>query len=512
MNPTDSDRPDAKLLLRQAMAAHEAGRAGEAKTAYDQVLDRMPAHAQALRLRGILARELDDLAESRVLLERACAAAQSDPAPRTELALTLLASGDLADAEAALRAALDLAPDHGRALANLGALAQYRGRLPEAVACHRRYLQLVPQDLEVRCNLATALADSGQPQEALAQVREALAIAPGHPFVLATQGAVLLADDEFDQAARVLELATGRNPGDDMALTNLAHACFGSGRPDAAVAALRRAAQINPDNARAAADLALLLSLQGEATAALDGCDGFLARHPGERLVLAARANVLQAAGREAEAQYLLDFDRLIHIEDLDSAPDHANLESFNRELGTAVMGNPSLLAEPVSKATRGGRQTGELDLLSQPAFSSLERVIREAIRRYVRRLAAAGQGSHPVMAYASERMSLRVWGTVLEAGGRQASHLHPLGFVSGVYYVQLPAGMATADHRAGWLTFGTPPARFTPTRPAPVRWVEPRAGRLVLFPSYFRHATEPFEARESRISIAFDAMPQRPA
>jgi hypothetical protein len=30
----------------------------------------------------------------------------------------------------------------------------------------------------------------------------------------------------------------------------------------------------------------------------------------------------------------------------------------------------------------------------------------------------------------------------------------------------------------------------------------------MILFPSYFYHRTIPFEASETRISIAFDAMP----
>ena len=393
MNSREPARPDAEALLREAMAAHEAGESSKAIEAYDQFLERMPAHAQALRLRGILARELEEFGASRALLERACAVAEADAAPRNELALTLLAMGDLAGAETALRAALDLAPDSGRALANLGALAQYRGRLPEAVACHRRYLELMPQDLEVRCNLATALADSGQPDEARAEVAEALAIAPGHPFVLATQGAVLLAGEAFAAAVPVLELATGRNPGDDMALTNLAHAYFGTGRPDAAIAALRRAAQANPDNARAAGDLALLLSSQGDAAAAVEVCERFLARHPGERLVLSACATALHAAGRAADAQYLHDFDGLISIEDLDTVPGYATLAAFNRDLVTAVTGNDSLLAEPVSKATRGGRQTGELDLKSHPVLARLEILVRDAIRRYADGLVEKGPG-----------------------------------------------------------------------------------------------------------------------
>jgi hypothetical protein len=47
--------------------------------------------------------------------------------------------------------------------------------------------------------------------------------------------------------------------------------------------------------------------------------------------------------------------------------------------------------------------------------------------------------------------------------------------------------------------------------RSAPAtRAVEPREGRLVIFPSYFYHRTRPFDCIGARISIAFDAVPRR--
>jgi len=39
-------------------------------------------------------------------------------------------------------------------------------------------------------------------------------------------------------------------------------------------------------------------------------------------------------------------------------------------------------------------------------------------------------------------------------------------------------------------------------------RVVQPRVGRLVLFPSYMWHGTIPFHAPQHRTTIAFDAIP----
>jgi len=88
---------------------------------------------------------------------------------------------------------------------------------------------------------------------------------------------------------------------------------------------------------------------------------------------------------------------------------------------------------------------------------------------------------------------------------------MHPLGWLSAVYYVALPDDMSSADEHAGWLEFGRPPDRVACRKQPPTRLIEPAAGKLVMFPSWLWHSTRPFESRQQqgqRISIAFDVMP----
>lgn len=54
----------------------------------------------------------------------------------------------------------------------------------------------------------------------------------------------------------------------------------------------------------------------------------------------------------------------------------------------------------------------------------------------------------------------------------------------------------------SGWIKFGE--TRY----PVPGGVVQPRAGRLLLFPSYMWHGTNPIHGSEPRTAIAFDAVP----
>jgi hypothetical protein len=58
----------------------------------------------------------------------------------------------------------------------------------------------------------------------------------------------------------------------------------------------------------------------------------------------------------------------------------------------------------------------------------------------------------------------------------------------------------------AGWIRFGQPPPELGLDLPHTAQ-LEPRPGRLVLFPSTMWHATVPFEEGE-RLVVAFDVRP----
>ena len=63
--------------------------------------------------------------------------------------------------------------------------------------------------------------------------------------------------------------------------------------------------------------------------------------------------------------------------------------------------------------------------------------------------------------------------------------------------------GNGKNDSHEGWLAVGEPPPEFDTGLP-PLQMVEPKPGRLVLFPSTMWHGTRPFGDGE-RLTCAFD-------
>ena len=134
-------------------------------------------------------------------------------------------------------------------------------------------------------------------------------------------------------------------------------------------------------------------------------------------------------------------------------------------------------------------------------------------MRGYVERLPAPVP-DHPLLGVdRSDILRGRVhfsgsWSVRLKPQGYNVSHTHPVGVISSALYVSLPEPAEMGEPPAGWIQFGTPPPELNLAL-EPYKRVEPKTGRLVLFPSTMWHSTVPFEDGE-RLVVAFDVRAPR--
>ncbi|RYD67820.1 MAG: hypothetical protein EOP58_02200 [Sphingomonadales bacterium] len=211
---------------------------------------------------------------------------------------------------------------------------------------------------------------------------------------------------------------------------------------------------------------------------------------PGDQAELAIIRAVL--AGRPESVDPMMDVDRLVRREVLCLG----DADAMTR-LGREIESLPRVAADPNSDATAAGLKMGAIPPRSERIDRALA-AIRDAVERHCEALAQLG--CYPAM---PRDIVLKAWTVVLAKNGRALSHNHPAGCLSGVLYVATPA--VTVE--AGALLMPLPPAGVDDW-PWPTRTLVPGAGELILFPSYFRHATLPHDSDDARISIAFDILP----
>jgi tetratricopeptide (TPR) repeat protein len=193
---------------------------------------------------------------------------------------------------------------------------------------------------------------------------------------------------------------------------------------------------------------------------------------------------------------------RLVSTFDLgDKLPPSEKLAKVLRSLHVAN-------AEYLDQSVRGGTQTdGPLLSRLEPEIHDLRVAIVNAIQQYLADLPPPDP-AHPLL---RERRDRRVrfagsWSVRLRGSGYHANHVHPQGWISSALYVALPAPAAGDAPEAGWLKIGEAPPELRADSPA-IRLIEPKPGRLVLFPSWMWHGTVPFSEGE-RLTVAFDVRP----
>ena len=108
--------------------------------------------------------------------------------------------GQVDEAIAHYRKALEIKPDYAEAHNNLGIALAGRGQVDEAIAHYRKALEIKPDDVEAHYNLGIALAGRGQVDEAIAHFRKALEIKPDFAEAHNNLGIALAGRGQIDEA------------------------------------------------------------------------------------------------------------------------------------------------------------------------------------------------------------------------------------------------------------------------------------------------------------------------
>lgn len=272
---------------------------------------------------------------------------------------------------------------------------------------------------------------------------------------------------------------------------------------------LRALLDLHPGHRPACRQLGKILRRSDRIAELLDLCLSLHARGVAHAQLFYVWGAALALGGRDEEGRALL-FDRA-RIAELDlPVPDgFESIAAFNAALAEEILGNPCRLSDfPVEdEANRGSSRVHALLAGRRP---ELVRNLLDSLQALIAaQPLPPRQAFDPWTAAAPERAHLKAWGLIQSGGDHEEWHSHPVGWMSGVYYVRVPRSVTADGFGPGCIEFGPPPA-LARARPGfvPVWRHAPRAGRLLLAPSHYPHRTIPTGADEYRISFAFDVVP----
>ncbi|MGQ0558979.1 MAG: tetratricopeptide repeat protein [Sphingosinicella sp.] len=198
----------------------------------------------------------------------------------------------------------------------------------------------------------------------------------------------------------------------------------------------------------------------------------------------------------DSRATWLSGQPGLVDTHELEIAPaDFAAVDALLLRLHTDAI-------DTIGQSVRGGSQTRwNLFDRVEPELTPLKSAIERGIACYVDRLPQEDD-THPLLRHRNDPLKITAsWSVRFQDAGYHEPHYHPLGLLSSACYFRVAT--AGADTQDGWLEIGRPAPDLLMDL-EPLATIEPKPGRLVLFPSYLIHGTRPFRAGE-RMTVAFD-------
>ena len=224
---------------------------------------------------------------------------------------------------------------------------------------------------------------------------------------------------------------------------------------------------------------------------------------------VAYTAIIDQQEGEDRAFQEVIDYDAHVHAFDLAERVAAPELERFNRALVEAVQRAPSFQPERHVESPYAKYVTDNLNEDPVPAVRRFRDLVQERVDGVIASLGPIE--GHPYYGAIPEAYDLYIFGAWLESGGFHSPHVHSQGWMSGVYYAQVPDFDVTGnDDRSGCLEFGRSPFEEAIGFPTCKHRLRPREDQLIMWPSYYLHSTVPCATTRPRVTMGFDVVPRR--
>lgn len=467
-------KADAELTAQHISALTALGRQAEAVTTYRNIVASAPDNLPALHALAISLNATGQFSEARHVAQRALTRGYETAAVYNTYARSLTSLGAHEKAEAALRKSLERDPRLIEAHNSLSQLVWVRtGDLGQATASLDAALQTFANDDALWATKAAILQGAGDARSAYACLADRVAGPHASPTLLVRAGLAAL---EFD--------------------------------PATAQCLAERALRARPVNTPARTLLAAAKLGTGDAQGALSDCELLLAAAPDNQYLIALQTTAWRLLNDERYAQHC-DYSNLVLPMQLEAPPPWGDMASFLAELSVSLnrLHDPHGHALLFQSLRHGTETTQDLARSDDPVIRALFTACAAPINRYLEHI---GHGSDPLRRRNKGRWRFNgSWSVRLRTSGFHTQHVHPRGWISSACYIELPDSMGEGGTHEGVLTFGEPGIMTSPTLSAE-HSIRPSPGMLVLFPSYLWHGTVPFSSNQARLTVAFDAVPER--
>ena len=438
----------------------QTGRLFESLDAKKKAVDLNPDDHESHYNLGNTLKDLDMLEDAEVSYRKAILLKPVYVEAYSSLAMTLKSLGRLREAEESYKKAITLNPDFPNLYYDLGITLKALGRLEEAEESYRRAISIKYDFPQAHNNLGTILKELDKIDEAEESYRQAIVFDSSYSQAHINLGGILKDLKKYEEAIKHFDLINTpytKSQSLECLYKNENYIKFN--------------------------ELLNSISLEESINIRVAAVSAFASHQLKKEDPYEFCKNPLDFIVVEKLADYDLHWDSLI---------DEILKESDNYKLTWE------------SRTTKNGFQ-GPSDIFSKPSelISKLEFNIRELVDRY---LIKFNSESNVFIKSWPQESKLTGWFNKLLKNGYQDSHIHPDGWLSGVFYLETVDLPGNDEGAIEFSLHGYDLPIIDENYPRKI--YNPRRGDIVLFPSSLFHRTIPFTSDSNRSVIAFDLEP----
>jgi Flp pilus assembly protein TadD len=483
--------PPGPLRFEDAIAAYESGERETLLPRLEQAVQARTGDPRLWHLHGLVLRELDRREEALPSLRTAAQMAPGSARIAHALARTLLEAG-LPSVDAFGRA-LQLAPADQEVATGLTAAFIAEGEPETAIAGLTKILRRSPHWVQGHALLARLRWAQGEREEFASSFEEALAVDPLNLDLRRELLVSLMHADRYQEALRAIDAGRAAIGDQLIFAVNEAIAYAEMGEIDTAERLFAPYADLEDPAVQVRRVRMYLRSDRPDLAA--ETLEPWL--QTPAAFMFWPYASLAWRQVDQPRWRWLEGDDSFVGIYDIaERLPPLDVLAKTLRKLHT-------LSGQPLEQSLRGGTQTdGNLFTHIDPVIVQLREAIRSTVAEHVAKFPAPDP-AHPLLGPKRAPIGFAgSWSVRLHSEGFHANHVHPVGWISSALYIVLPPDIGEGE--AGILTLGEAKRPNFPIDLPPFHTIEPKPGRLALFPSYMWHGTRPFGEGE-RMTVAFD-------
>ncbi|MFD2166299.1 tetratricopeptide repeat protein [Thalassotalea euphylliae] len=540
----DADSNQAVIFNNYANLQKSLGELPEAVENYKKALLLDKNYVDALKNLAIALLEEKDFSGASKYIENAIRLSPSSFSLHTVQGNVLMAEDRLLEAIASYKTALQHNPRYVNALNNLGLCYKLTEQHELALQCFQQARQHAPNLAEIEFNIANTLFEKGNYQHAEQFYWSALNKKPtdvnyhntlnefywqlnrkdqfGSSYKLALEhmpddlslqqgyGELLFSSNQFDFARKIAE--KGLKAGKTSGLHHLLGKVYARDKEYQSASSEFEAGlaiKFDMDLALDAINVAIVSCDYERALSLIEKAELVSPYH---QLLLAYKGTVWRLIGDERH-EWLNNYADFVRPYQLPVPNGYNTIGEYLEELESVLVSMHNMKNAPLKQTLKLGSQTpGRLLHKRNPVISQFKAGLQEVVSDYVSSMRT--DNSHPLLSRKSTRFEFSgSWSVKLQPNGFHVNHVHPAGWISSAFYVNVPnfSQFEQEHDNAGAIKFGETSMQLG-EREEIAKIVSPSPGMLVLFPSYTWHGTVPFNADVDtfRLTAPFDVVPAK--